>query len=76
MTGEKKIEVPNLDALDPEELEVVADELGVIHPLLRTYAVHKARAMRLRALGGITTAQHLERQLDITYASLPEELRW
>ena len=65
-------EIPNLDALAPEELDAASltfAELGV-------YAARKRLAIHARSMGDIAHAQRLERECDRIYTELPAWARW
>lgn len=77
----------NLDAMtiDPTELDTWAKSLreAVVPGLtlankvrLAQYADTKARAMRSRLAGDITSAQRLEAECERLYTALPQRYKW
>jgi hypothetical protein len=64
--------VPNLDAMTPEELRDLCDDLQ----RLALYAMNKATAMQRRAAGKINDAIRAEAICEQIYQSLPDEWRW
>jgi hypothetical protein len=73
------VEVPNLDAVDEDDLatfiEVASEARGNLH-MLATYAQYKKEAIQYRAAGNIPSALFLEAECDRIYKRLPEGLRW
>jgi hypothetical protein len=64
--------IPNLDAMTPEELREFSDRLTS----LAQYASLKADAMERRALGKINDAIRAEAICEQIYQMLPDEWRW
>lgn len=71
-------ELPNLDALLPEELDEIADDdSGRFSKPFRRYAECKARAMGYRASGKIQAALAYETECELIYeARLAPAEKW
>jgi len=76
--------VPNLDALERDELEAFAgasiDDCGLIDgeqlALLREYAIYKAHAVACRSQGNIARALEYESDCERLYSKLSAPVRW
>lgn len=64
--------IPNLDGMTPDELREASDAFR----MLSLYASNKARAMRERVNGNITSALSIEHACDRIYQTLPRSYRW
>ena len=62
----------NLDAMNPDDLDTVAD----VFSNMGSYARLKSTAMRLRLNGDISEARKLEKWCEKLYQQLPEWARW
>lgn len=65
----------NLDAMTPEELDAVAADESA-PGRTADYARAKAKAIRFRIAGEISTALLAEERCDLIYETTPDELRW
>jgi len=65
-------DMPNLDAMTSDELTEASDAFR----MLSLYAAKKARAMRERGNGNITSALSIEASCDRIYQTLPQSYRW
>jgi hypothetical protein len=70
-----RVDVPNLDCMEGEELILFARSLGFFG-LLVEYARTKESARRCRLAGMIETAQKLESHCETLYQQLPAGARW
>ena len=84
--SDDKADVPNLDAMDADDLRQFADDVAsdalladapedVRHALIR-YASDRLVAIAHRLAGRIEAALLVERQMEQTYQSLPAAYRW
>ncbi len=67
------------DPLNLDGLSVDADaveEMASVYQTLATYAQHKAKAMKARKAGDITSALTQERLCERIYNQLPKWARW
>jgi hypothetical protein len=65
-------DAPNLDAMQPDELQ----RLASVFQQLGKYAAHKANAMRLRADGLLNFAADNENECERVYRLLPTWAQW
>jgi len=65
-------DIQNLDAMTPDELTEASDAFR----MLSLYAAKKARAMRERGNGNITSALSIERACERIYQALPQSFCW
>lgn len=65
-------DMPNLDAMTPDELREASEAFR----MLSLYASKKARAMRERGNGNITSALSIEASCERIYQTLTQSYRW
>jgi len=66
------LKIPNLDAMEEDELRELAAQLR----LIARYASQRAAVMAFHRKGDIWYAQIAERKLEEIYQSIPHEWRW
>lgn len=72
-------EVPNLDSIDPNDLNALRAEyveLSDVAAILAIYCACKEHAMRYRLKGDIATATIAESACEKTYNRLPQWAKW
>ncbi len=74
-----KLDIPNLDAMDPASLFAWQDACTSESPTARQakrYATLKARAWSLRLSGHISAAMANEAECDAIYSRMSKRYRW